>query len=112
MTAPALDPFTKLRESKPQLAYLWFFADLVTVARDHGYALAVHGSAVRDLDLIAVPWTKDATDATTVAEAMRFVSAGDFAHDLPVAKEHGRLCWTIVIGGGAFLDFSVMPRVP
>jgi hypothetical protein len=29
------------------------------IAREHGYALAVHGSQVRDLDLVVVPWVND-----------------------------------------------------
>lgn len=30
------------------------------IAREYGWSIAVHGSMVRDYDLIAVPWTKDA----------------------------------------------------
>jgi hypothetical protein len=33
---------------------------LRAVARSLGYALTVHGSLVRDIDLVAVPWTSDA----------------------------------------------------
>ena len=32
------------------------YPDLAEIAREHGYALAVHGSLARDFDLIAVPW--------------------------------------------------------
>lgn len=103
------EPFQKLRESRPQLAYLWFFADLVTVARQHGYALAVHGSACRDLDLVAIPWVADPNKPHDLAEAIRAACGAVFPHGDPVAKPHGRLCWSIVIGGGAFFDFSVMP---
>lgn len=31
------------------------------VARRHGYAIGVHGSMSRDLDLIAVPWVESAS---------------------------------------------------
>lgn len=31
------------------------------VAREHGWAIGEHGSMVRDIDLIGVPWTGDAT---------------------------------------------------
>ena len=36
--------------------------DIRAIAREHGYAIAVHGSlrAESDIDLVAAPWTKDA----------------------------------------------------
>src|SRR4051812_2987278 len=40
------------------------------VARTHGYALAVHGSVNRDIDLIACPWVAEATDAETLYIAL------------------------------------------
>lgn len=36
--------------------YQAFLPELRKVARSCGYALAVHGSMERDLDLVAVPW--------------------------------------------------------
>ncbi len=36
--------------------YLILYEELVPIARQCGYALAIHGSKTRDLDLIAVPW--------------------------------------------------------
>jgi hypothetical protein len=38
------------------------------IAREHGWALAVHGTLVRDIDLIAVPWVEEAAPWTTVYE--------------------------------------------
>jgi len=39
-------------------------ADLIAriraIAAEHGWAVGVHGSLTRDIDLIAVPWTPDA----------------------------------------------------
>ena len=29
----------------------------------------------------------------------------------PQAKPHGRLCWSIQLGGGAYIDLAVMPLV-
>lgn len=40
---------------------------LQKAARECGYALAVHGSMSRDLDLIAVPWVEDAKPAAELA---------------------------------------------
>lgn len=39
---------------------------LRAIAKGHGWALGVHGSLVRDIDLIAVPWTSDASHWTAV----------------------------------------------
>jgi hypothetical protein len=43
---------------------------LCDIARENGYALAIHGSVTTDLDLIAVPWTETACDAETLMQAM------------------------------------------
>lgn len=51
--------------------YLTVLPGLVQVAREHGYALAVHGSLARDLDLIACPWTDDAAPAEYLVETLR-----------------------------------------
>jgi len=41
--------------AKPGL-YTMFYEQLKLIAREYGYALLVHGSLNRDLDLVAVPW--------------------------------------------------------
>jgi hypothetical protein len=81
------------------------------VARAMGYAVGVHGSETRDLDLIAAPWRGDAKPAHELAEAVRAVLEGEFSitHDQPDVKPAGRLAWSIQIGGGAYIDLSVMP---
>lgn len=85
---------------------------LTEKARELGYALAVHGSLSRDLDLIAAPWTEQATDGESLVKALAASIAVDEARITPPpeAKPHGRISWTILLGGGAFIDVSVMPR--
>lgn len=101
---------------------------LRAVAREYGYALAVHGSLVRDIDLIACPWVRDAKPAHELAEAIRVKAAelnGGIAFCLPGlecgeyhragcpgSKAHQRLGWTFHLGGGPYIDLSVMPRAP
>jgi hypothetical protein len=81
-----------------------------------GYAVAVHGSETRDLDLVAVPWTEAAVDAETVALAIREATEGFLTPSTqegqpwPRQKPHGRLCWSFQLGGGPYIDLSVMPR--
>ncbi len=102
------------------------------IARRHGYALAVHGSLKRDIDLIACPWRDGACDATALAgelfraselitgyatwpsgwSAMSAFDPPSGALPNPEKKPHGRLGWMIFLSGGPYIDLSVMPRMP
>lgn len=92
-------------------------------AQQHGYAIGVHGSLRRDIDLIAVPWTGEAVEPKALVNAIfarlqaehstvfwhpRETSAY-FMAGCPGGKDHGRLVWTIHLGG-TYIDLSVMPR--
>lgn len=81
-------------------------------AQELGYAIAIHGSLLRDIDLIACPWTETAVDAETLKDAVVKVVNGFIPERQrePSQKPHGRLVWTIHIGGGSYIDLSVMPR--
>lgn len=100
---------------KPQL-YALLLPELREIARQHGYCLALHGSMLRDLDLVAIPWVGAAASAPELIEAFRSV-LGDYANyppdAPPVLMPHGRLAWTIRLTGssaGNYLDISVLPR--
>lgn len=97
----------------PLAAAYWLI--LTEVANQHGYALAIHGSMSRDIDLVAVPWTDEATDAETLVAAFgEAVGYGEgwsgTISDSATSKPHGRRAWTLGIGHGAWIDLSVMPR--
>lgn len=95
-------------------------------ARELGYAVAVHGTLKRDIDLLAVPWVRNCSPPKELAEAIRLVAAehnGGLAHlkspeaecewfqngCQPHGKPHGRLCWCFHLGGGPYIDLSVVP---
>jgi hypothetical protein len=88
-------------------------------ARTLGYAIAVHGSIARDIDLIAVPWTDWAVPAAELAMAVQdaardaigiaFIAPHE-EPELPRCRPHGRLCWSFHLGGGPYIDLSVLPR--
>lgn len=101
--------------------FAWMIPHLTAVARQHGYAVGLHGSMNRDLDLIAVPWADEAATAETLVEAIRAAVDGDIETDPvtgepyapakhPSTKPHGRRAWSIYFCGRAFyIDLSVMP---
>ena len=82
-------------------------------AREHGYALAVHGSQMRDLDLIAVPWVGEASEAEVLAEAIRAAVGGAFGTGDPSTRPHGRLTWSIHLSHpGSLADAMAAFKVP
>lgn len=95
--------------------YVSLFPHLAKIANKHGYALAAHGSVVRDMDLVAIPWTDEATDAeilmNAVAEYLKiFTDMFGLAIHGPTDKPHGRVAWLLATGFGSAIDLSVMPR--
>ena len=77
------------------------------VARQDGWALAVHGSMTRDLDVVAVPWTDAATVEPAFVEAMRAAVASELGGVAVIGagedgrtrgfkvKPNGRRCYTL-----------------
>ena len=94
-------------------AYVSMYPVLSEIAREHGYALAIHGTVSSDFDLIAVPWTDKAVAGALLVNAMAErmqLCFGDFGTmvDGPEEKPHGRMAWTLGIGNGAAIDISVV----
>lgn len=95
--------------------YATYFGMLQRIAHEHGYALAVHGSFTRDMDLIAVPWTD--TPSPHAALVKDFFEVVGWTHGEDTAervfnerheKPHGRTAYTIPTGGGGYVDLSIM----
>lgn len=84
-------------------------------ARNHGYALAVHGSLMRDIDLVAVPWTLKAARGRSLKDAMEKLclalngGKGVYGSRCGTRKPHGRRTYTIHFGD-TYIDLSIMPR--
>lgn len=123
-----------MREPSRAPFYAGLYPGLCDIARAHGYALAVHGSMQRDLDLIAAPWTEQAGSADLLVEAIRqhlgalgFGELLEFESKLPPdraaeivartkdadhsTKPHGRRAWSLYLACGSYIDLSVMPRL-
>lgn len=114
MTAPSPDPaLAALHKPAPSFApaYVALYPHLSEIARAHGYALAIHGSLQRDMDLIAVAWSDEAASPRalieSIVERVREAGYSECSSDGPQGKPHSRLAWTIPLGNGAALDVSV-----
>lgn len=88
------------------------YPDLVAIFREHGYALAVHGSLRRDLDLVAIPWIDTPSSHEAVLQEVMTQFAGELPDPIPGKKPHGRLAYTIIIGFGyCAIDISFTPTL-
>jgi hypothetical protein len=82
--------------------------------RNQGYALAVHGTQLRDLDLIAIPWRETALGPRQVAEIVAAAVPG-VVHWPFEKMPHGRVSVVIYPRWRYgfdhwYIDLSVMPR--
>ena len=97
--------------------YASYYGILIDIARTHGYALAIHGSVTRDLDLIAIPWVENCRPVedllraicSTLGSAVR--PDGTPAYDTVKEQPHGRMSYAIVTNGGGYIDLSVMTPI-
>lgn len=90
-----------------------------SAARNQGYAVAVHGSLDRDIDLIAVPWREGAMNADSLLETIRGAITGVVGNctkhgEAWTNKPHGRMATTLLVYCGENyiqIDLSVMPVI-
>jgi hypothetical protein len=90
-------------------------------ARACGYAIAVHGSLKRDIDLIACPWRSHAISAADLIsnlEKVIIAVTGTVRYRIedsnPLKMPCGRLAWSIYLtpdDHDPYLDISVMPAL-
>lgn len=68
-----------MKDATPAPMFACLYPGLCDVARANGYALAIHGSVITDLDLIAVPWTQAAISGEALMLAlMKHLNAVDY----------------------------------
>lgn len=94
--------------------YARIFTKARILAWQYGYALVMHGSFTRDLDLLLVPWEDRAfNDAVKPIVNMLAEQCGlTIREGDPTAKPHGRTCWSLHLPGFGeprWVDLSVMP---
>lgn len=81
------------------------------LAREVGYAVGIHGSLKRDVDLIAAPWTDEAVgNAALIDHLCAGLPATCIAG--PEHKPHGRVAVTLQLDGYFKpIDLSITPRL-
>jgi hypothetical protein len=89
--------------------YAVYYRKMSEKARDLGYGLALHGSLLRDADMIAVPWNDRAASPEELAQAMVEVTGG-YLETVITQKPHGRIGRVIQLGSGTYIDLGIMPR--
>lgn len=93
--------------------YARVFTQARAIAWQEGYAIMMHGSFTRDLDLLAVPWTDAACEPEHLVRRIEAATKLKNISREPSKKPHGRLAWTLMFptfGDPRFVDFGVMPR--
>ena len=91
--------------------YCALYPELADLVRKHGYALAIHGTLGRDMDLIAVPWVSLPDEPKTVVDAITTKFAVKETGGPAEIREHGRLVYTLSLAfGECFIDLSFTPK--
>jgi hypothetical protein len=115
----AIDPCQKCGGTLAKDASGWEWpglpdiARIRSLAREVGYAVGVHGTMERDLDLIAVPWVAEAVQPVALAQHIAAGLCGDVVDYETQDKPCGR--WSCNIhtpGWTKLIDLSVMPPAP
>lgn len=87
-------------------------------ARKKGYAIGVHGSLKRDLDLIAAPWTDWAVSPGELATGINKLVNGHHEINHMSEKPCGRVAFSIMLDSleveekslFGYIDLSVCPK--
>ena len=95
------------------------YARVFTIARclawAEGYALAMHGSFTRDLDMIATPWTDKPCEPAHLVNRIADAAKLKLKGGPPTKKPHGRLAWSMGFegfGDPRWVDLSVVEPRP
>lgn len=98
------------------------FELIKTDSREIGWCILSHGSMVRDLDIVAIPWIEEAVDVDTlVKQIQQTISTalnGACYRGIPTDKPHHRKAYLFYVnsdelvetpnGAFPFIDLSVM----
>ena len=113
-----IDEYFKTKEMKDResvttngraVFYAAMWNDLRRAAMDKGWALALHGSLARDMDIIAVPWVEGASSPIEMIEALK--DCFDKPDKIMVSKTdmpNNRIAFTLSIFADFYLDINII----
>ena len=76
-----------------------------------GYAIAIHGTLDRDIDLIAIPWIEVTASVEVLLAKVCRAARGRADIQGWRQRPHGRLVRIINLEQGEYIDFSITPKV-
>lgn len=93
--------------------YASIFEDLKMSAHKNGWALGLHGSLQNDMDIMAMPWTKDAVPVQKMLQDLSNDCFKDNVwqckHLIPyIEKPNNRVVYTMTIYSDFYLDINVI----
>ena len=101
----------KKLEDNNAIFWIFKFPEYRKIAAECGWAIAIHGSAVHDLDLMAMPWEENHTSADELAQRLTDTEQPNFRRPYekskPGDKPNDRIVYTIFTGG-TFIDMNVI----
>jgi peptidoglycan/xylan/chitin deacetylase (PgdA/CDA1 family) len=101
----------KKLEDNNAIFWIFKFPEYRRIAAECGWAIAIHGSAVHDLDLMAMPWIENHTTADELAQRLTDTEQPNFRRPYekskPGDKPNGRIVYTIFTGG-TYIDMNVI----
>lgn len=92
--------------------YAAMWDDIRKCAMDHGWAVALHGSLVSDMDIMAMPWTENAVSFLQLVYSIAELFDGNqLAENFTITcneKPHNRIVATVPIWADFYLDISAI----
>ena len=92
--------------------YACVWTDLMNAAMNCGWALGLHGSLSSDMDIMAMPWTEEATTVEDMIKALSNCftdSPFSESHLIPsYGKPNNRVVYTICIWADFYLDVNII----
>ena len=96
--------------------YASMYEDIRKCAMDSGWAVALHGSLSSDMDIMAMPWAKEAIKfEELVNKISRLFDENSLSENCTITydeKSHNRIVATIPIWADFYLDISTIEAVP
>lgn len=89
--------------------YACMWDDLRQAALDEGWALALHGSLANDMDIMAMPWTENASPVWVMISALKHCF--DNPKEIKITEAdmpNNRKVFALSIWGDFYLDINVI----